>query len=184
MESIRYRTIRSSRKTVSIQIQTDGEVVVRCPRQMTAEAVHHFVERKAGWIQRHLQKQRSRPQDPPFTKEEIAAFTRCAKSIIPNRVDSYAKLLGVDYGRITIRAQHTRWGSCSGKGNLNFNCLLALVPPEVLDYIVVHELCHRKHMDHSVQFWNTVEQMMPQYRLQKAWLKEFGPALIGRLPKS
>ena len=89
--------------------------------------------------------------------------------------------MGVTYGGITIRNQRSRWGSCSGQGTLNFNCLLMLAPPEVLDYVVVHELCHRKEMNHSAAFWAEVARVLPDYEARKRWLKENGPALIGRL---
>jgi predicted metal-dependent hydrolase len=91
--------------------------------------------------------------------------------------------MGISYGRITVRSQHTRWGSCSAKGNLNFNCLLMLVPQEVLDYVVVHELCHRKELNHSARFWAQVERILPDYRIHRKWLKDHGSALIGRLPE-
>ena len=90
--------------------------------------------------------------------------------------------MGVTYGRSTIRSQHTRWGSCSARGNLNFNCLLALTPPEVLDYVVVHELCHRKELNHSPAFWAEAERVLPDYKNRRNWLKENGTALIARLP--
>jgi len=90
----------------------------------------------------------------------------------------------VSYGSITVRSQKTRWGSCSSRGNLNFNCLLMLTSPEVLDYVVLHELCHRKELNHSARFWAQVERVMPDYRLRRKWLKDHGSALIGRLPES
>ena len=86
------------------------------------------------------------------------------------------------YSRITIRSQKTRWGGCSAKGNLNFNCLLMLMPQEVRDYVVIHELCHRREMNHSAAFWTEVERYCPDYRLHRKWLKDNGAALIGRLP--
>ena len=86
------------------------------------------------------------------------------------------------YDRITIRRQHSRWGSCSSKGNLNFNCLLALVPEAVLDYIIVHELCHRRHMNHSPVFWAEVARLLPDYPQARTWLRDKGGALIARLP--
>jgi len=91
--------------------------------------------------------------------------------------------VGVDYGRITIRSQRTRWGSCSAKGNLNFNCLLMLCPEEVRDYVVIHELCHRKELNHSPKFWAEVEKVCPDHARQRKWLKENGGSLIARLPE-
>ena len=82
------------------------------------------------------------------------------------------------YGRITIRNQKTRWGSCSSKGNLNFNVALMLVPEEVMDYVVVHELTHRKEMNHSQSFWTEVERVCPEYRKYRAWLKKEGTAVL------
>ena len=90
-------------------------------------------------------------------------------------------LVGATVGKVTIRNQKTRWGSCSAKGNLNFNCLLMLCPEDVRDYVVVHELCHRKEMNHSARFWTEVERVLPDYRTRRKWLKEFGCEIIGRL---
>ena len=101
---------------------------------------------------------------------------------IPKRVQHYAPLVGVTCGRITIRNQRSRWGSCSSKGNLNFNCLLMLCPEEVRDYVVIHELCHRIEMNHSPKFWAEVERVCPDYRAHRKWLKDHGTELIGRLP--
>lgn len=101
--------------------------------------------------------------------------------MLPEITAHFAPLVGVDYGRITIRAQRTRWGSCSAQGNLNFNCLLMLTPDDVIEYVVVHELCHRKEMNHSARFLAEVERVLPQYRESRRWLKEHGGGLIGRL---
>ena len=101
-----------------------------------------------------------------------------ALKVIPERVEYFAKVIGVTYGKITIRNQKTRWGSCSSKGNLNFNCLLMLAPSEVLDYVVVHELCHRKQMNHSKAFWLEVEKVLPIYKEVRKWLKEEGSQMI------
>lgn len=178
-----YQIIRSSRKTLSIQISPEGTVVVRCPRRLSVRTVQSFVEEKRPWIEKHLALRLARPQLPPFTPEELNALAEQARKVLPERVAHYASLLGVSYGRITIRAQRSRWGSCSAKGNLNFNCLLMLAPPEVRDYVVAHELCHRLELNHSQRFWARVEGIVPDYKLHRKWLKENGSSLIGRLPK-
>lgn len=179
--SITYQTIRSDRKTIAIQITPEGRVVVRCPRGLTAEAVRAFVESKADWIRKRLAQRKDTASLPVFSDGEIRDLAQQALKTIPSRVAYFAPLVGVTYGGITIRNQRSRWGSCSGQGNLNFNCLLMLAPPEVLDYVVVHELCHRKEMNHSAAFWAEVARVLPDYEARKRWLKENGPALIGRL---
>ncbi len=179
---ITYKLIRSSRKTIAIQITPAGEVVVRCPGRMRTQDVQRFVESKADWIRAHLAKFENRPALQPFTQAEIKALADKALQYIPGRVKHFAPMVGVTYGGITIRNQRTRWGSCSSKGNLNFNCLLMLCPEEVQDYVVIHELCHRKHLNHSADFWEEVEKFCPDYRVHRKWLKENGASLIARLP--
>lgn len=96
-----------------------------------------------------------------------------AKRYIPERVAYWADIIGVTYGRISIRQQKTRWGSCSGEGNLNFNCLLMQMPKEIIDYVIVHELCHRKQMNHSKLFWAEVAKILPDYKERRKALKEY-----------
>lgn len=178
-----YQMIRSSRKTIAIEIMPNGDVVVRCPRRMSAEAVHAFVRSKQSWIQRQQQKLPVCSQ-PLFTSEEMEALRERTRGLVALRAAYYAQLMQVDFNRIAVRAQRTRWGSCSSKGNLNFNCLLCLVPEQVLDYVVVHELCHRKQMNHSALFWAEVEAVLPDYRVGRKWLKENGRQLMARLPQT
>lgn len=182
-KNIGYRIIRSDRQTIAIQISPEGEVLVRCPRRMREDAIRTFVASKSHWIETHLTIKNEAPKLPEFAPEELRALAQQAVKMIPERVAYFAPLVGVPYGRITIRNQRSRWGSCSGKGNLNFNCLLILVPQEVMDYVVVHELCHRIEMNHSLKFWAEVERVLPDYRERQKWLRENGPALIGRLPR-
>ena len=178
---IPYTLIRSNRKTIAIEITRQGEVIVRCPRLMTRLAVNRFVVSREDWIADHLAKITAMPKQQALTPEARKELAQQAKADIPRRVAHYAPIVGVDYGTVTIRAQRTRWGSCTGKGNLNFNFLLMLAPEEVRDYVVVHELCHRLEMNHSQAFWAQVERVLPDYRSSKKWLKDNGSGLLAAI---
>ena len=104
-------------------------------------------------------------------------YRNMARNLFTTRVDYYQRLTGGNYTKITIRDQKSRWGSCSSRGTLSFNYRLIFAPPGVLDYVVVHELCHLTHMNHSKDFWNMVESVMPEYRQYKAWLRNHGQEL-------
>ena len=113
--------------------------------------------------------------------EEIRELADKALKVIPERVKLYASKIGVTYGRITIRNQRTKWGSCTSKGNLNFNCLLMLVPEEVMDSVIVHELCHRKQMNHSDRFYAEILKVFPEYYKWDKWLKDNGDRIMRRM---
>lgn len=184
MKNTNITIVRSKRKSVAIQVGTDLSVTVRAPWFVTNEEINRILEKKEDWILNSIEKMRENNKLrenrhlQPRPMDEIRALADDACKVIPKRVAYYAPIVGVSYGRITIRNQQTRWGSCSGKGNLNFNCLLMLAPPEVLDYVVVHELCHRKEMNHSQAFWAEVERVLPNYREAKQWLKTEGNKLM------
>lgn len=180
---IRY----SRRKTMAVEITKEARVLVRAPYRASVKEINRFVEEHTDWIAKHRQKvlvqQREAESRKRLGSEEIEQLAQQALTVIPKRAAYFAGQMGVTYGRITIRNQKTRWGSCSSKGNLNFNCLLMLVPSQVLDYVVVHELCHRKEMNHSARFWQEVEKVLPGYREQERWLKEHGSSIIGRVDR-
>lgn len=181
------RIIRSRRKTISIQIDGNLRITVRAPLRMRDADIRAFIEERSEWIEKHLEKMRQRQEEmqtepeEPLTLKELRALAEEAVSYIPERVSFYAGEVGVNYGRITIRNQKTRWGSCSSDGNLNFNCLLMLTPPEVIDYVVVHELCHRLEMNHSRYFWEEVERVLPDYKIRRKWLKTNGEKIMRRM---
>ncbi len=125
--------------------------------------------------------QEAKDAPPRLTDAEIRELADRAMSVIPERVEYYARLINVSYGKITIRNQRSRWGSCSSKGNLNFNCLLMLAPQEVIDSVIVHELCHRKHMNHSKAFYSEVYRVFPDYDRWDKWLKEHGEEIMRRM---
>lgn len=187
MESIRQDTeiIRSRRKTLALQIAEDGHLIVRSPLCCSYKDIEDFIVKSEKWIRTHtervIRRNRELEQLPPFTAQDIKAMAQQATEIIPGRVKLYAEKLGVSYGRITIRNQKTKWGSCTSKGNLNFNCLLMAAPPEVLDSVVVHELCHRLHMDHSKAFYAEVYRIFPDYDKWHKWLRDNGAVLIRRM---
>lgn len=178
--------IRSNRKTVAIQVNADLTVTVRVPRHTSRKDIERIISEKEPWIRKHIEQIRAKKEAYEamktlhLTDEEIRELVDKARKYIPERVAYFAEHMGVTYGRITIRNQKTRWGSCSSKGNLNFNCLLMLTPVEIIDYVVVHELCHRKEMNHSGAFWNEVEKVLPDYREAVRWLKEEGSQIMWR----
>ena len=180
------RLIRSNRKTLAIQVNPDLSITVRASQYASKREIDRIVEKNEAWIHKHIEKIKKNKAEydalniKKITPEEIKTLAEQALKTIPQRVEYFAGQVGVDYVRITIRNQKTRWGSCSSKGNLNFNCLLMLAPDEILDYVVVHELCHRKEMNHSKAFWAEVERVLPDYRESVKWLKEKGNLIMRR----
>ena len=169
-----YEIIRSSRKTLALEITRDGQLKVRAPYKVSRKEIQNFVKSKESWIFKHLKRiEETKAEQPePLSSEEIEKLVQKALQVLPEKVEHYARIIGVTYGRITIRNQKTRWGSCGSKGNLNFNCQLMRLPEELQDYVVVHELCHRKEMNHSSDFWKEVEYIMPDYQERRARRKQ------------
>lgn len=176
-----FEVIRSNRKSFALEIK-QNKLIIKAPLQATNEDVNSLLLKNKVWIETHLAqaqaKQKAAESYHRLTNEEIHALADKALIVIPERVRHYASLLGVTYGRITIRNQKSKWGSCSGKGNLNFNCLLMLAPPDVVDSVVVHELCHRKEMNHSDRFYAEVLRVFPGYWECDKWLKDNGEILM------
>lgn len=153
---------------------------------MREREIRDFVQKHIAWIEkqqnRHRREAEARKGICPLTTEEREALTEAARIDLQKRVQCYAGQIGVAYGRITVRNQKTKWGSCSSRGNLNFNFLLMLAPEYVRDYVVVHELCHRKQMNHSPAFWAEVAKALPDYETGRRWLREHGAELMLRRP--
>ena len=176
-----YWVKRSKRHSLAVQITADGEVLVRAPYLTPDRVIRQFVESKTSWIEKHLAQTREAAEVMPFTDRELARLKRTAKADLIPRVRNYAAIMGLRYGQVSIRAQKTRWGSCSAKGNLNFNCLLELLPEEVRDYVVVHELAHLREMNHSPRFWAEVEKVLPDYKARRTAMRKLGRPLISRI---
>ena len=156
----------SDRRSYGISIEATGEVMLHLPLSGSVRDAARMAEEKRGWIIEKVLMQRQRLEEAQ--KKEAQRDKRAAY---------YAYLLGVSYDRIRIAGQKTRWGSCSSNKTLSFNWKLMLAPPKVLDYVVVHEICHLREMNHSPRFWALVESLMPDYKQQRKWLKENGHTL-------
>lgn len=209
---IRYTLIKSERKTISITVNAEGQIIVKAPSRAKKTDVDDFIREKQDWIKSHvfIQQETAKKReeflssrleqltflgkeypvvwqkpygfdgvrftfpDLPFEqlKPSIIGFYRnTAKAYITERVDFYAKQMGVKPSAIKINSAKTRWGSCSAKGSLNFSWKLMLADKKIIDYVVVHELCHIKEMNHSHKFWAEVEKILPDYQERKASLK-------------
>ena len=179
-----YTLIKSKRKTLSLEVRGDG-LIVRAPMRTSKRAVDAFVENHAAWIEKQrLKIEQRKAQTASVEKlsdEELKALAKKAAEYIPARVQHYARQMDVQYNRITLRCQKTRWGSCSLKKNLNFNILLMLTPPEVIDSVVVHELCHLREMNHGPRFYELVYRVYPDYDRWNRWLKDNGSAIMARV---
>ena len=176
------KIVRSDRKTLAIQVNPDLTVTVKAPRRTSMREIERILREKEPWIKKHIEKMEAArvasANVEPLTDDDIDRLADEALEYIPKRVEYFAEIIGVTFGKITIRNQKTRWGSCSSKGNLNFNCVLMMAPPEVIDYVVVHELCHRKELNHSKAFWREVEKVIPEYKQYVKWLKNEGSRLL------
>ena len=173
------KIIRSNRKTVAIQVNSDLSITVRAPHFASEKDIEEILMKKEAWISKHIEEIKTRKKrfesesTDKFTPEKIKLLADKALEVIPMRVEYFANIMGVTYGNITIRNQKTRWGSCSSAGNVNFNYHLYYLPDELLDYVVVHELAHRRYMNHSKEFWSEVARYCPDYRARRKQLKEY-----------
>jgi predicted metal-dependent hydrolase len=153
------------------------------PQRMSRAEVERILAEKRAWIQ-----QQRRRQVPRLGLERLAVSESeariAARELVTALAEEQAERIGVAYQRIRIGGQRTLWGSCSARGTLSFNWRLVLAPLEVLDYVVVHELCHLRVPDHSRRFWTLVERHRPHWRRQRDWLRRHGPELLAFRPSN
>ncbi len=183
----------SNRSTVRVEVKSNTSIELDVPKDMSRDTVERFINEQRLFVDQRpgsvttwrveipTRKRTAKKSSSGFSERELDELKACAREAIPKRVAELAPLLGVTYNDIRIKAQKTRWGSCSSKNNLNFNCLLMLCPDEVRDYVIIHELCHLKHLDHSKKFWAEVERYCPSYKAQDKWLTSEGSLLMRRL---
>lgn len=177
-DNIKIQIIKSRRKTIGLEVHTDGQVIVRAPLRISSRELDKFINEHINWIESKIKLMEERkykkistgaPSIDSITDEEWLSI----KNAFAGRVKYYCNIMEVNVSRITIRNQKTRWGSCSAKGNVNFNYQLYYMPEELMDYVIVHELSHRRYMNHSSLFWKEVEKYCPEYKRCRQRLKQY-----------
>lgn len=165
MEKIEYQLIRSDRRTLSVEVDSSGSVLVRAPRFMPKWRIEAFVRERQGWIEGARARQAKRQTRLPVIREEDKPlYVQRAKAILPPKIEQYARRMGVQPTGLTVTSARTRFGSCSGKNRLSFSWRLMAYPEAAIDYVVVHELAHIRYKDHSRAFYGFIESVLPDYR--------------------
>jgi len=178
---------REKRKTLSVSIDANGLPVIKAPQRRISNAdIASFISSRKHWIleKRRLMLEAAKTASDAggvLTDAEKEEIRRRAKAYIPGRVALLAGQYGIIYGNVSLRFMRSRWGSCTSGGDLCFNCLLMLTDADIIDSVILHELCHIGEMNHSARFYARLESMMPDYRERSARLKKMGPGLIMRL---
>jgi predicted metal-dependent hydrolase len=175
-ETVVVRRSRRARRW-TLRAPWGGPAELTVPWRLSEREVARILAAHRDWLARERAAQVPRLGLDPAAVSEVEA-RRAVRELARTIADEEAPELGVSYARIQVRGQRTRWGSCSARGTLSFNWRLALAPLEVLDYVVVHEVCHLREANHSRRFWRLVESRRPGWREQRAWLREHGPELL------
>lgn len=187
IQAIDYTIVRSKRRSIGFEVRPGGKITVRIPMRASVNTVKEIIEDKKDWLYEMYLKQKDKidtdslreaERNDPRTAYLEKKYRQAAKRYIYERVEYYIEMIGGHYSSIRIGDQKTRWGSCSNNGTLSFSWRLMLAPPRVLDYVVIHEICHLTYMDHSKNFWDLVSVYDPDYKEHRKWLKENGDSLI------
>jgi predicted metal-dependent hydrolase len=179
-ELIEVRRSRRARRW-TLSVPWGAPPTLSIPSWMGDEDVDRILVAHREWIAAERRKQRPRLRLDPRTVSEAEA-RQAVRELVTMLIDEEAPAIGVRPQRVQIRDQRSRWGSCSTRGTLSFNWRLVLAPLEVLDYVVVHELCHLREPNHSRRFWKLVEEHRPDWRAHRDWLHEHGPELLAFRP--
>lgn len=166
---------RGKRKTLVLSITKEGQLLIKAPLQMPEKEIERFIGQRRYWIYKQAKRMLQENENRVVrSEEEIQVLKEQARKVLTERTDYYKEMLKVDYQRIRIGDQKTRWGSCSSRGTISYNWHLVLMPERIRDYVVVHELCHLVEMNHSSAFWKKVAEILPDYEDRRKWLKENG----------
>ena len=166
-----YIVKRSNRRTVGLEITGDGEIIVRAPKRMSDRAIAEFVSQYQGWIDKKLPEAEKRAEKSKAISEKEEELRRAAREVIPPLVERYSKLMELRPTSVKITSAEKRFGSCSGKNALCFSWRLMAYPTEAVEYVIVHELAHIRHHNHSPAFYALIEKYMPDYRRRQKLLK-------------
>ena len=175
---INYTVVRVRRKTIGISVDENGNVQIRIPKWCPLWEAHDFVKEKADWILKAQtkmeQRQENRRDDWDDVRAETYPWIRLqGGKLFRNKVAAWAEKMGVEYSKITIKDVSTRWGSCSDNGSLSFSWKVFVMPERMVDYLIVHELAHIRHMDHSHEFWELVGTYIPDYKRIRKEFKNY-----------
>jgi predicted metal-dependent hydrolase len=171
------KLIKSNRRTLSLTIEQNGTVTIRAPKRISQAHIDNFLKEKKNWIIKNVRKAKERKQQSEdfsqkIDPKKISQYKKRARQILTERTDYFSGKYNLPYKNIRLSSAKTRWGSCGPKNNLNFNWIIMFAPPDVIDYLVVHELAHTKHRHHQKSFWKLVEQMDPECKKHRKWLRE------------
>ena len=167
MKDLQINIIKSLRKSLTMRFDVKWILQVKAPFFVTKKQIQDFIEKNTSWIEKHqnISKQKM------LSESEIEELKQKAKVYIPDRVKYFAKLYWFHYEKIRITSAKTRWGSCSSRKTLSFSFRLMQYRVECIDYVIIHELCHLRYMNHSKLFWQEVESIMPEYKKWERMLK-------------
>ena len=170
-----YEIRRSERaRRVRITVHHDERVVLTVPRLVSDKSAHAFLETRIDWIKKTVERFRKRMPGlllPRLSRRDYTKHKEAARQLIEERLLHWNSIYKFVYHRVSIRKTRSRWGSCSKKGNLNFNYRILFLPPELVDYVIVHELCHLQELNHGRAFWELVGQTIPDYKAHRRALQ-------------
>lgn len=166
-----YKLIRNKRKTIELSISDDFLPLVKAPLKMSTEDIEKFVLKHEKWIEKQIIKKREHDEKFALSPEEETVLKEKALPYLKERTEYFAKLMGLKYNGIKITSAKKRFGSCSGKNSICYSWHLMQYPPEAIDYVVVHELAHTVHKNHSKDFYKMIEKYLPDYKKREKLLK-------------
>jgi predicted metal-dependent hydrolase len=167
--------INKRARSVRLSVHTDGSVIVTTPCGVGEDRIERFIQEKSKWLLSKIEyfKQFKSHTFLKHDRSDYLKHKQKALELARERVGHYSAIYKFNYNRISVRNQKTRWGSCSLKGNLNFNYKISLLPKHLADYIIVHEVCHLGELNHSKRFWNLVAKTIPNHQSLRSELRTY-----------